>query len=356
MKNTAIVLSAASATKLAPSRIARISWADAKKMFGLQVRQNPCSGQRNQKEQVEHGWKHIKGDVLTSQSTIQAIEFKGAYGARLKKSKGVSVKVQTFMGLEIVKALTLIDGYHRLYYWMSLEEHHAVLSGCPFEALNLEIHEVYADDEEEARLKTDELARSYNSLVAAKRPSDFLSAAVREAGLVAVSAAYKTGTGSGVKSFLSRVIGKGDMPTPKMEAKARKELHAHRFVDTLLAQVESTSRLRALRGQMFNPGVMQAMFEHALRLEAEDQRMLALQQVTTALNIVARPNASGLKATKVETDLAETLLSLTNTEFVTTIRSTGNRETQYNFIRAMLMPHLKSLGSKKLVKAKTASV
>lgn len=65
--------------KLAPSKIETISWNETKLRFGKQALGMACPGQRAQAAQVTHGWYHIKGEVLTSQSTLNVVEYTGAY-------------------------------------------------------------------------------------------------------------------------------------------------------------------------------------------------------------------------------------------------------------------------------------
>lgn len=315
---------AAAGIKIAPTRFEPVTWAQVKDEFGAQVKAGECPGQRNHAAQVMHGWNHIKQEVLAGQATLQVIQFEGA----CKKS--------------MPKRL-MVDGYHRVEYWMSLEDD-KVLDACPFTLLNLEIHTVTAKTKEEAKLKADVIARSYNSLEAVKKGGDFLSAAVRQAGLVAVSAGYSTGRGSGVVSFLARVVGNAKTPTPVLTETARKDIAAHRAMDEVLLMVEASPRLRALRGKVLHPGVMQALFERFQRLSASELAV-AGGQFSSALNNLGKAHASTMvPMDPVAAEVHKLLTKLTDVNFIDEVRSVGNREQQYNYVRDWLREKFVILG------------
>jgi hypothetical protein len=271
-----------------------------------------------------HGWNHIKQEVLAGQATIQVVKFEGA--------------CKKFMPPRLI-----VDGYHRIEYWMSLEDD-KVLDACPFTLLTLEIHTVTAKTKDEAKLMADQIARSYNSPEAVKKGGDYLSASVRQAGLVAVSAGYLTGRGSGVVSFLARVVGNAKTPTPILTKTAIVDLEAHRAMDKVLLMIESSPRLRALRAKAFNPGVMQALFERFQRLDGAELT-LAISQMADALNCLGKASASKLVSMSKEAkELHAILTKLTDVDFADTVRAVGNREQQYNYVRDFLREKFVILG------------
>jgi len=315
---------AAAGVKIDPTYYVTKTWAQVKALFGTQVKSGQCPGQRNHAAQVMHGWDHIKEDVLAGQSTLQVVKYEG----RCKKS---------------MPEMMLVNGYHRVDYWMGLEDD-KVLDACPFTALNLEIHTVTAKTKEEAELMTDAIARSFDSMASVKKGGDFLSAAVRQAGLTAMSTGYQTGRGSGVVSFLGRVVGNASTPTPVLTAKARIDLAAHRAMDKVMLMVEASPRLRALRGKMFNPGVMQALFERFQRLSAVELAE-AVGQMSEALNNVGKAHASTMVPMgSVATEVHKVLTQMTDVNFIDKVRSVGNREQQYNYVRDMLREKFVNLG------------
>jgi hypothetical protein len=315
---------AAARIKIAPTRFEPITWAEFKAEFGAQIKAGECPGQRNHGAQVMHGWNHIKQEVLAGQATFGVIRFEGP----CKKS--------------MPKRL-VADGFHRADYWMSLEDD-KVLDACPFTLLNLEIHTVTAKTKEEAKLKADAIARSYNSVDSVKKGGDFLSAAVRQAGLVAVSAGYSTGRGSGVVSFLARVVGNAKTPTPFLTKTAMGDLAAHQAMDQVLLMIEASPRLRALRGKAFHPGVMQALFERFQRLSASELAV-AGGQFGAALNNLGKAHASTMVPMgAVATEVHKVLTQLTDLNFIDKVRSVGNREQQYNYVRDMLRDKFVILG------------
>lgn len=303
-------------TKIAPSKFTTRTWAEVKALFRDQVFEMACPGQRNQVAQVQHGWAHIKGPVLSSQSTLQVVQYAGP-------------------AKRFFPAFVLVDGYHRVHYWMSLEND-KVLDACPFEELNLEVHTVTAKTKTEAQLMTDAIARSFNSQDSVKKNGDFLTAAVRQAGLEAQSVGYTTGRGSGVSSFLSRVVGTASTPTPVLTETAKRDLEAHQVMDRVMLLVESSSRLRSLRGRMFNPGVMEALFSR-FQVLSSAELSVAIAQLSTALSHLAHPHATKtVPMGVVAYSLLETFTELTTVEFVDKVRSKGNREQQYNYLRDYL--------------------
>lgn len=326
-----------SSSKLAPSVIVVMSWAEVKRRFGDQVLSNPMPGQRNQQDQVAHGWKHIKGAVLSSQSTLQAVVFKGGC------KKGMPV-------------MLLIDGYHRVYYWMSLESAETP-DACPFSALNLEIHTITAATVEEAKLAVDTLARSYNSQDSVKRNVDFLSAAVRDAGLQdAQSVAYRVGVGSGIASYLKRVLVGESVktlpPTPVLASRAAKAIASHGVMDMFLHAVEHSAIRRADRSRMFNPGVLEALFKRLAELEHTDMAMFrrAANQLVALVNALGRPElVDALELTSAELFLFERFQWMASIEAQIASRiGTCNREQQYNFYRDIMSVALVALGRSSL--------
>jgi hypothetical protein len=316
---------AAAGIKIAPTKFEPATWAQVKAEFGAQVKAGDCPGQRNHAAQNMHGWNHIKQEVLAGQATIQVVKFEGA--------------CRKFMPPRLI-----VDGYHRIEYWMSLEDD-KVVDACPFTLLTLEIHTVTAKTKDEAKLMADQIARSYNSPEAVKKGGDYLSASVRQAGLVAVSAGYQTGRGSGVVSFLARVVGNAKTPTPILTKTALVDLEAHRAMDNVLLMIEASPRLRSLRGKMFNPGVMQALFERFQRLSAAELT-LASSQVADALDSLGKAHASKLVSLgKVETEMLALFTKLTDVLFADQVRSVGNREQQYNYVRDFLREKFVILGT-----------
>lgn len=318
----------AGAAKLAPSKIIQMNWKKVKTLFGDQVKTMAGPGQRNHAAQVESGWNHIKGEVLSVQSTLQAVQYEGP-------AKG------------LMPEYIIIDGYHRVDYWMGLEDGVIITNACPFTKLNVEVHTVTAATMEEAILLTDKLARTYNNMESVKRNGDFLSAAVRQAGLDATSNGYRTGRGSGVATFLKRAIGNPDQPSPILTAAATMDIKAHRAMDMVLEVVESLPGLRSKRSRMFNPGVMQALFTHFQRLDGARLR-LATEQVVNTLHSFGGSRVSAMASlTAIEKDLFKTFSDLSNEEFACEVRSYGNREEQYNRLAALLRDRFASLGAKR---------
>lgn len=323
----------AGAKKLSPSRILPMKWKKVKELFGDQVKTMVGPGQRNHAAQVESGWNHIKGEVLSVQSTLQVVQYTGP-------------------AQELMPKYIIVDGYHRVEYWMSLEDGVIITDACPFTKLNVEIHTVSATTREEAILLTDNIARTFNSMDSVKRNGDFLSAAVRQAGLEATSTGYRTGRGSGVATFLKRAIGNPDQPSPTLTAAAAMDIKAHRAMDIVLEVVESLPGLRPKRSRMFNPGVMQALFTHFQRLDGA-RLNLATEQVVNALHSFGGSRVSAMPSlTPIETDLFKTFSDLSNEEFAFEVRSYGNREEQYNRLAALLRDRFASLGAKRKVALK----
>ena len=332
-KSSTVVAVAAStlaiAPKLASSKFDNINWIEAKKRFGKQVLGRFCPGQRAQIAQVTHGWNHIKGEALTSQSTIQVVEYTGAYKKACKFKQ------------------VLIDGFHRVYYWMSLESD-KVLDACPFAALNIEIHTIHANTQYEADMKTDALARSYNSHKSSKQNGDFLSAAVLDACLDAQSIAYQTGRGTGIASFLKRVVGDADTPTPLLTQIAAKNLKAHECMDSLIALVESSRVNRKLRSGIFNPGVMQAVFIRLAEL-TDVEANLATGQFADAFSRFATPALASVSApTAVVERIMDLLEQMSCNTYVQKLVAKGSRETQYNILRDALKVPFRALGKRSM--------
>jgi len=148
-------------------------WAEFKKQVGA-----PMISQRPHVDQVAAGlWGHL-AKVLPTQANLQAVEVIRCNGRSRRKDPG----------------RRLIDGFHRLHYWFEVSA-----NGCPFSKLNLITHQlevsVHASEAEVAE-KVDALARSVDNKKAAKKTSDYLTAAIREAfgDRYAVSRAYRLGT------------------------------------------------------------------------------------------------------------------------------------------------------------------
>jgi hypothetical protein len=284
-----------------------------------------CPGQRNHAAQVENGWNHNKEAVLSVQSTIQVVRYAGP--------------ARRFFRNDVI-----VDGYHRVEYWMSLEND-VVTDGCPFEKLNVEIHTVTADTKEDALLQTDAIGRSFNSLESVKRNGDYLTAAVRQAGLSAVSSGYLTGRGSGVSSFLKHAVGKPSQPTPVLTANAERYLAAHETMDRVLLVVEMLPRLRSVRSRMFNPGVMKALFERFQLLEGAELE-LAGKQLSTTLSCFGSVGKLGLPTPGVvEAALYEVFEQLCSNAYAEEVRTYGCREAQYNRIASDLKKKLAILGT-----------
>lgn len=303
--------------KIKPTTFDQWSWADVKKEFATQVENNlDCPGQRNQIAQVRDGWKHIKDSVSSSQGTLQVVTYEG--------------RAKRFM-----PKFVLVDGFHRVYYWMSLEDD-KVTDGCPFTDLNIELHTVKADTEEEAKLKTDAIARTFNSKASVKKGGDFLTAAVRQAGLKAKSNGYQTGRGSGVAEFLKRVVGPSDKPTPLLTAEAATALKCHAAIDELMSVIEESPKLRALRSRIFNAGVMDALFCRFQRL-SDAELTVGKGQVISALMAVGKPAAlASLSLDSVVLSLVNTFNELADINFRATVLAQGNRVSQYNFLHNLL--------------------
>lgn len=327
----------AGAPKQEPSLVIRMKWAEVKERFAKQVKKMAGPGQRNHAAQVESGWNHIKGEVLSVQSTLQVVQYAGAAKRRMPP-------------------YLIVDGYHRVEFWMSLEDGVIVTDACPFTELNVEIHTVTAKTKEEAIELTDKIARTFNSMECVKRNGDFLSAAVRQAGLDARSTGYRTGRGSGVATFLKRAIGNPQQSTPELTAAALADLPAHRAMDLVLHAVEMLPALRSKRGRMFNPGVMQAMFDRFQRL-TESELDIAIDQVVATLQCYGGIGAAALATLDtVEKSLYKTFCELSNEDYAFQVRSFGNREEQYNRLSALLRDRFAKLGSRRRSAAKLSAV
>lgn len=313
-------------TKFAPSYFIGLTWLEVKNLFAKQVMDNmDCPGQRNQAAQVLHGWKHIKESAMSGQSTLQVVTYEGP-------------------AKRFFPTYVLVDGFHRIHYWMSLEDG-KVLDACPFTKLNLEVHTVIAETQEEAKLKTDEIARSFNSMASVKKNGDFLTAAVRQAGMKAASSGYQTGRGSGVVSFLKRVVDSPDTPTPVLTDIASRSLNAHAAMDQVLLVIESSYKLRAVRGRMFNPGVMEALFNRFVRLN-DAELEVAVSQVVNALNALAKPSVRSVVPLSPTTSaLVDTFTLLTDIDFVAKVRAAGNREDQYDYLCNFLKDKFDMVGT-----------
>ncbi len=314
--------------KIEPSRFVTMTWLEVKRRFGDQVKGLSCPGQRNHIAQLVSGWRHVKETVLSSQGTLQVARVTGP------AAKSVPDDI-------------IIDGYHRVCHWMSLECAE-VPDACPFTELNVEIHKVEAKTKKEALDKVDALARSFNSKESVKKNGDFLSAAVRQAGLDAQSDGYKTGRTTSVVSYLTRVVGKAHLPTPELTSKAAAKLPVHVVMDQVLAVVEGLPRLRRVRGQMFNPGVMQALFqrlEYLGRLELDDAGR-QLCTVLISLGSVGRAKTAPLAPLgSVEWALYDVFYGLTEESFKDIVLTQGNREKQYDFVCSYLRKPLEVLGT-----------
>lgn len=323
--------------KLAPSKFDAISWKEAKLRFGKQVLGRACPGQRAQAAQVTHGWNHIKGEALTSQSTIQVVEYTGAYK-----------KICAFKQV-------LIDGYHRVFYWMSLESD-KVLDACPFALLNIEIHTIHADTKKEADMKTDALARTFNGQESSKKNGDYLAAAVRDAGLAANSIAYQTGRGEGIASYLKRVVDDAKTPTPLLTEKAAKNLKAHACLDSLISLVESTRVTRKFRSGIFNPGVMQAVFIRMAEL-TDAEANLATSQFADAFSRFASPALTSASApAAVVQRIMDLFEQMSCNTYVQKLTAKGNREKQYNILRDVLKVPFQALGKSSMRGMSSASL
>lgn len=312
--------------KLNPTRFMTMTWKEVKDKVGSQIKAGSCPGQRNHEAQLVSGWNHIKRAVMATQGTLQFVEYDGPAKA-------------------LMPEYVLTDGFHRTGYWMGLEDGVKITDACPFKYLNIEVTTVYATTVEEAEMLTDEIARTFNSKESVKHDGDYLAAAVRQAGLKATSTAYALGKGSGLVSFLGRVVGKAHVPTPTLTARAASDLPAHVLMDMLLHLVESESRLRSLRGRIFNPGVMQALFERFQRLNAAGLE-LASEQLSLVLTHVGKSTSSKLMALdSVSAELLKSFNKLHDEAFCDLVRSQGNREQQYDYVFSYLRKKLTILGT-----------
>lgn len=315
--------------KIAPSVMKHMRWAEVKEKFAKQVKKMAGPGQRNHEAQVASGWNHIKGEVLSVQSTLQVVRYEGA-------------------AKRLMPEYMLVDGYHRVEFWLSLEDGVLITDACPFEYLNIEVHTVTAATKREALKLTDKIARTFNNKESVKRNGDFLAAAVRQAGLDAVSNGYKTGRGAGLASFLKRAIGNPDLATPDLTAIAKNDIAAHQAMDVVLDAIERTSALRALRGRIFNPGVMQALFEHFKRLTPAQLETATSQVVTTLACFGGLRTMMRQSLGAVESDLYAAFNQLCDEDFAAEIRTYGNREEQYNRVCSLLRKRFINLGKKSM--------
>jgi hypothetical protein len=286
-----------------------------KNEFGSQVDAVPCAGQRHHKEQNAAGRAHITLHAADlppqTQGYFQAVRIVGKRGRKTRK-------------------LVLIDGYHRLAYWMSRDH-------CPFPLILVLVYEIHADTEEEEISKVDALARTIDSKKAAKTNSERWCSAVRDAGLgKAKSKAYSVGLRA--NSYFKRVLLNAQDCMLELTARARKDLQTHIVMDELFAHCERDMKV-ARATELFHAGVQTAFFRGLVKLSYEDLEKATplLKNLMVKLETASSSRMHSLVVLSPTLErLYERLMFLATPEKKKELRAIGNTEEFYNAVEADL--------------------
>lgn len=315
-----------SPVKLDPPEQKQVSFDYMIETFGTQAEDAPIDSQRNHPARAAAGKaKHISADPSKVQTTSAQFDV-----------------YRVCINGELDPTLWLADGYHRLSKWIAE-------GTCPFTALNLTIHTINVDAEDEVEYAVDLLFRSINSKQSVKTNSDFFCAALRSAfrseGLVPKSKGYTLGVNA--LSVFRRAMGPADKtPLPKLQAAAQAHLAAHVALDEFYCFIETKLKRKSvvypgktMARVYFTPGVAYALFNFF----KSGDGTLALEMLKPVFDKLESP----VSYPKDVLALRNRLAAFANPEYVRSVTATAkNVEQGYDRIADNLRPVLqKALGS-----------
>jgi hypothetical protein len=282
---------------------------DVKQTYGKQVKTREYDAQRNHlaRSEVASKVSHITHGAVATQAVISVVKYPN--------------------GRKV-----LVDGYHRMLYWMR--------NSCPFDTLIVLVYEVKTNADAEAIFK------SIDSRKSAKGNADFFASALRSAGFVEpTSNAYRLGHNA--TSFFRRegVIGDPKKPIAELAKVAKANLREHETMDMVYHDIEALGRGRVK--EVLHPGVALAMFRTLQTQTADKMTSTAETFVEALIGKCGLPKQVKLKAAK---QVYQLLCEDFAQEEIVLRSMVSSKEAWYDACAAYLQPKLEAI-----VKAKAAA-